>query len=74
MYKKKFYDPVFFMGFNCLKAADPLFETSYFLPINPWKILVVIWSTYEEWKPESTTEPSSDFEPKTGMVMQCPNH
>ena len=43
------------MGFNCLKAV-------YFLPFSFQKSLVLILSTSEGWKAESTLEPPSGFE------------
>ena len=48
------------MGFNCLKATEPLQGDSlFFLPISSQKFLVLIWSTLEGWKAESTLEPPS---------------
>ena len=37
--------------------------------------LVLIWSTLEGWKAESTLEPPNGFEPETpGLAVQRPNH
>ena len=54
--KKKLYGPFLWMGFNCLK------EAVYFLPFSSQKFLVLILSTSEGWKAESTLEPPSGFE------------
>ena len=49
-------------------------ETVYFLPLSYKKFLVLILSTLEGWKAESTLEPPSGFEHGTpGLGIQCPN-
>ena len=40
-------------------------ETVYFLPLNSQEVLVLIWSTTEGWKAESTLVLPSGFEPGT---------
>ena len=51
------------MGFNCLKGFNCHFEeTVYFLPLSPWKFLVLTLLTLEKWKAESTLEPTIGFE------------
>ena len=48
------------MGFNCLKSHYQ--DTIYFLPLSSQKLLVLIWSTSDRWKNESTLEPPSGLE------------
>ena len=38
--KRKLYGPFFWMGFNCLKATEPLQGDSYFLPFISQQFLV----------------------------------
>ena len=46
-------------------------EAVYFLPFSSHNFLVLILSTSEGWKAESTLEPSSGFEHGTpGLVIQ----
>ena len=50
-------------------------EAVYFLPLSYQKFLVLILSTSEGWKAESTLEPPSGFEPGTpGLGIQRLNH
>ena len=50
-------------------------ETIYFLPLNPQKVLVLIWPTSEGWKAELTLEPLSCFEPgPPELGIQRPNN
>ena len=50
-------------------------EAVYFLPFSSQKVLVLILSTLEGWKAESTLEPPSGFEHGTlGLVIQRLNH
>ena len=50
-------------------------EVVYFLPLSSQKFLVLILPTSEEWKAESTLEPSSGFEHGTlGLGIQRLNH
>ena len=50
-------------------------ETVYFLPLSSQKFLVLILSTSEGWKAESTLEPPSGFKHGThGLGIQCLNH
>ena len=66
---KKLYGPFLWMGFNCLKA------TATFYHSVPQKFLVLILSTSERWKAESTLEPPSGFEHGTpGLGIQRLNH
>ena len=59
------------MGFNCLKAG----ATSKRQFTFPQKFLVLILSTSEGWKAESTLQPPSGFDPGTpGLVIQRLNH
>lgn len=50
------------MGFNCLKAAEPLKRDSSVLQLSSQKLLVLIWSTSERRGAESTLEPLNGFE------------
>ena len=50
-------------------------EAVYFLPISSQIFLVLILSTSEGWKAESTLEPPSGFEHRTpGLEIQHLNH
>ena len=50
-------------------------EAVYFLPLSSQKFLVLILSTLEGWKAESTLEPPSGFEHETSELgIQHPNH
>ena len=40
-------------------------EAVYFLPPISQKFLVLIWSTTEDWKADSTLEPSYGFKQET---------
>ena len=56
-------------GYNHFK------EAAYLLPFSSQKFLVLILSTLEGWKAESTLEPPSGFEHKTpGLGIQHLNH
>ena len=57
----KLYGPFLWLGFNCLKATEHE-ETVYFLPLSHREFLVLILSTTERWKAESTLEPPSGFD------------
>ena len=50
-------------------------EAVYFLPFSSQKLLVLILSTSEGWKAESTLEPHSGFEHGApGLGIQRLNH
>ena len=50
-------------------------EAVYFLPISSQIFLVLILSTSEGWKAESTLEPLTGFEHRTpGLEIQHLNH
>ena len=50
-------------------------EAVYFLPFSSQKFLLIILSTSEGWKAESTLEPPSGFEQETpGLGIQRLNH
>ena len=50
-------------------------ETVYFLQLSYQKFLVLIWSTSEGWKAESTLEPHRGFEHQTpGSGTRRLNH
>ena len=72
--KKKTYDPFLWVGFNCLKAAEPLRGDSLFLTANSQEFLVIIWSTSEEWKAELTLESAIEFEQMPRLGIKRPNH
>ena len=68
---KKVYGPFLWMGFNCLKATEPLQGDTaiYFLPL-----ILLISSVSAGWKVELTLQPLSDFEPGTHELrIQCLN-
>ena len=50
-------------------------EAVYFLPFSSQKFLVLILSTLEGWKADSTLEPSSGFDHgNPGLGIQRLNH
>ena len=50
-------------------------ETIYFSPLSLHNFLVLISSTSEGHKAESTLEPPTAFEPRfPGLGIHCPNH
>ena len=50
-------------------------EAVYFLPFSSQKVLVLILSTSDGWKAESTLEPPCGFEHGTpGLKIQRLNH
>ena len=50
-------------------------EAVYFLPLSSQKFLVLVLSTSEGWKTESTLEQPSGFEHGTPELrIRCPNH
>ena len=60
---------------KCKKRPILYEETVYFLPLSFQKFLVLIWSTLERWKAESTLEPPSGFEHGTsGLGIQHLSH
>ena len=70
-FKKKLYGPFLWKGFNYLKArATSRGQFTFYQ-----KFLVLILSTSEVWKAESTLEPPSSFEHETpGLGIQRLNH
>ena len=66
--KKRLYGPFLWIGFNCLKATEPLrqwHDTVSFSLFSLQEFLVLNWSTLEGWKAELTLKPFSGFEPRT---------
>ena len=63
--KKRLYDPLLWMGFNCIKAAESLSQDGLlFTTKSPGtEFLILIWLISEEWMTEWTLEPHSGFEP-----------
>ena len=57
---KKLYDPFLWMGFNCLKATEPLQGDSL--------LFIIQFSTLKGWKDELALEPPSGFEPGTNWI------
>ena len=60
--KKKLYGPFLWIGFNCLKATEPLWGDSLLFTAKSPEILVFFLWNSEEWNAESTLEPPSGFE------------
>ena len=71
LFLKKLYGPLFlWIGFK-----SHFEEKVYFLPLSSQKFLVLILSTSEGWKTESTLEPHNGFEHGTpGLEIQCLSH
>ena len=71
---KKLYGPFLWMVFNYLKARAFL-RRQFALTLTSQKFLVLVLSTSEGWKPESTLEPTNDFEHGTpGLGIHHFNH
>ena len=67
--------PLFMDGVQLRQDQSHSEETVYFLPLSSQKFLVLILSTSEGRKAESTLEPPSGFEHETpGMGIQRLNH
>ena len=66
----------FFMdGVQLPQGYSHFEEAVYFLPLSYKKLVVLIWSTSQGWKAESTLEPPSGFEHGTpGLGIQRLNH
>ena len=60
--KKKSLWPLFMDGVQLLQGYSHFEEAVYFLPFSSQKFLVLILSTSEGWKAESTLEPPKGFE------------
>ena len=67
--------PFFMDGVQLPQGYSNFEEAIYFLPFSSQKSLILILSTSEGWKAESTLEPPSGFEHETpGLGIQCLNH
>ena len=51
--------PSYVWGSTVSRLQSQYEETVYFLPLSPREVSVLIWSTLEGWKAESTLEPTS---------------
>ena len=73
--KNKNLWPLFMDGVQLSQGYSHFEEAVYFLPFSSQKFLVLILSTSEGWKAESTLEPPSGFEHGTpGLGIQHLNH
>ena len=74
--KKKTLWPLFIMdGVQLPQGYCHFEEAVYFLSFSSQKFLVLILSTSEGWKAESTLEPPSGFDHGApGLGIQCLNH
>ena len=62
-------------GSTVSKLQSHYKEIVYFLPLNPQKFPVLIWSNLEGWKAKSTLEPPRSFEHETpALGIQRYNH
>ena len=59
---KKTLPPLFMDGVQLPQGYSHFEKAVYFLPLSSKKLLVLILSTSEGWKAESTLEPPSGFE------------
>ena len=59
------HNPFSWMGFNCRMATKPLLGGILLSTTSSQKFLVLIWSTSEGWKSESTLGPSVDLKTDT---------
>ena len=65
------------MGFNCLKATEPLQVDSELCTTKSarYQVLVLNWWTSERWNDEFSLQQPSRFEPGTPRLgIQIPNH
>ena len=60
--KNKLYGPFLWVGFNCLKATEPLQGYFWFLQFSSQEFLLLNWSTLEGWKDELNLKPPSGFQ------------
>ena len=73
--KKKNFMAPFYDGVQLPQGLSHFKETVYFLPLSSQIFLVLILSTSEGWKAESTLEPPTGFEYGTpGLGIQHLNH
>ena len=73
--KKTTLWPFFMDGVQLPQGYSHFEEAVHFLPLSSQKFLVLILSTSERWKAESTLEPPNGFERGTlGLGIQCLNH
>ena len=73
--KNQLYGPLLWMGFNCLKAIQPLQGGSLLFTIQFPEIPGTHFIDLGRMKAESTLEPPSGFEHGTpGLGIQCLNH
>ena len=63
--KSSFMIPFYGWGSSASRLKSHYEQTVYFLPLSAQTFLVLIWSTSEEWKAESTLEPLCGFELRT---------
>ena len=67
--------PFFMDGVQLPQGYNHVEEAVYFLPFSSQKFVVLILSTSERWKAESTLEPPSGFEHGTfGLGIQRLDH
>ena len=67
--------PFFLDGVQLRQGQNHFEEAVYFLPLSSQKFLVLILSTSEGWKAESTLETPNNFEHGTpGWGIQRLNH
>ena len=67
--------PFYVWGSTTFRLQDHYEETIYILPLSPQKLMLLIRSTSEGWKAESTLEPHSGFEHETHVLkIQRLNH
>ena len=70
--KKTFIVPYYGWGLTVSRLQGQNKKTVYFLPLTSPEFVVLILLTSEEWKTESTLEPTSGFEHGTpGFGIQC---
>ena len=73
--KNQTWWPLFMDGVQLLQGYSHFQEAVYFLQLSPQQFLVLILSTSEGWKAESTLEPPGGFENGTlGLGIQRLNH
>ena len=69
--------PFYGWGSTASRLQSHFKEVVYFLPLSSQKVLILIWSTSEGWKTDSTFELPSGFEHRTlglGIHRQkCPH-
>ena len=74
-YNKTLWAPFYGWGLTTWRLEPHFEQVVYFITISSQKFLILILSTLEGWKAESTLEPPNGFDHETpGLGIQHLNH